>query len=76
MTWNYRILKLDNEFGIHEVFYDESNKPISFTVQKVSPRGETLDDFHSDFGRYEEALSKSVLVVTDDEKLVELDEAK
>lgn len=71
MTWNYRILKLGDEFGIHEVFYDEAAKPTSYTERIVSPRGESLDDFRLDFSRYQEALDKPVLIVTENEVLIE-----
>lgn len=32
MGWNYRLLKYnDDEYGLHEVYYDDKNKPVSCT---------------------------------------------
>ena len=71
MTWNYRILKIGAEFGMHEVFYDKAANPISYTLEKVSPRGDSLDAFRLDFSRYQDALNKPVLMVSDNDKIVE-----
>ena len=76
MTWNYRILKIGDEFGMHEIFYDEAANAISFTEQKVSPRGCSLDEFHADFLRFQDALNKPVLMVTKNEKIVEFSHMK
>ena len=71
MTWNYRIVKIGEEFGIYEVFYDDQEKPAGYTSVAVSPKGENLEDFHEDFLRYKEAINDRVLTVTKSNKLVE-----
>lgn len=43
MTWNYRVLRYaDGEFGIHEVYYDETGKPTSCTLDAVGVVGEDV----------------------------------
>jgi len=71
MTWNYRILKIGAEFGIHEVFYDKAANPISYTLEKVSPRGDSLEAFRLDFSRFQDALNMPVLMVSDNDEIVE-----
>ena len=74
MTWNYRVLKTNTGFGVYEIYYDEDAKPISYSAQGVSPRGETYDELSEDFLlRYRDAFEKPVLTVTENDELVELD---
>lgn len=36
MTWNYRIIHYQNgDFGLHEVYYDEKEKPTAITRTPV-----------------------------------------
>ena len=77
MTWNYRIIKeknkehldLDDEdayfFAIHEVYYDEKEKPITCTVDPVSPSGRSLEELKADMKHYLQALKRPVLEMTD-----------
>lgn len=53
MTWNNRIFKhtdYHEKFGsseyyqLHETYYDESNKIISWTVDNIAPHGDTVDE--------------------------------
>lgn len=61
MSWNYRVIELDGQFAIHEVFYNAAGSIAGITEAPVFPRGETLDDLAADISRYAEALSLPVL---------------
>ena len=62
MTWNYRVVKKDNYFAIHEAFYDEkSKKPHSITAEPCEPYGETLEELKEDIEWFTIALEKPVL---------------
>lgn len=60
-TWNYRVLRREGNFAIHEVFY-EDGKPTSCTEDPVAPFGEdTLEELRHDMEMMMRALSKPVL---------------
>ena len=66
MTWNYRIIKSIDEdgeasFGIHEVYYDDSNKPHSCTTEPIVFAAESLDDLKKDLKLMQKAFEKPVL---------------
>lgn len=70
MTWNYRIIKYtDSEgtshFGIHEVYYDATGRPETYTESACSPYGESFDEFESDLNHMAEALRLPVLTDED-----------
>jgi len=76
MTWNYRIIKeknkehldLDDEdayfFAIHEVYYDKKEKPITCTVDPVSPSGRSLKELKADMKHYLQALKRPIIEMT------------
>jgi hypothetical protein len=43
MTWNYRVIKIGEEVGIHEVYYDEEGNPSSYTANPVAVSSYTED---------------------------------
>ena len=62
MSWNYRVIKhAEQQFSIHEVYYDEEGKPHSMTVDPVSAFGETLEELKDDLLLISVALTKPVL---------------
>jgi hypothetical protein len=75
MTWNYRIIKEKNKedldpdvedayfFAIHEVYYDESKKPITCTEDPIYPSGTSLKELKSDLKHYLQALERPVLIM-------------
>ena len=64
MSWNYRVIKnAEQQFSIHEVYYDEEGKPHSMTVDPVSAFGETLEELKDDSLLISVALTKPVLDV-------------
>lgn len=75
MTWNYRIIKHEenNEFYymIHEVFYNNKGKSDSWTKEGIAPFGETLFMLKKDYKQMAEAFSHPVLEIKKN-KLVEI----
>ncbi len=61
-VWNHRIIKSEEGYyGIHEVFYDDSGRPVVMTEGSVAPFGETVDELSADLDYMMEALAKPVL---------------
>lgn len=71
MTWNYRIMRkgwndpLSGEpgetFTIHEVYYDEAGKPHTYTVDEISPAGDSQEEFTRSLELYLKAMEKPPL---------------
>lgn len=65
MTWDYRVLRRviagETRYAVHEVYYDDSGKPTSCTVDPVEPSGETLEELRRDCANYIRALDMPVL---------------
>ncbi len=74
--WNYRVCtkfwKNDNpktkhitggerSFEIHEVYYDDDDKPGSYTERSVNAGGETLEELKKVHKMMEDAFEKPVL---------------
>jgi hypothetical protein len=63
--WNYRVVKKCHKhevtYGIHEVFYNASDTPLSCTESPVAPWGETLEDLITDIARMRAATEKPTL---------------
>ena len=69
MSWNYRIVKTssggEDEFGIHEVYYDNHGNLKSYSEDPVSPLGSTLEELKGDFSHFQVAFEKPVLTPDD-----------
>ena len=62
MTWNYRILKKGNTYGIHEVYYDAEGRPELCSMNAPTLEGfESLEDLVGDFALLKKAFDKPVL---------------
>lgn len=71
MTWNHRVLRhldgprsqtLSGEwYAVHEVYYDDSGRARSCTVNPVAPIGETPEELLEELSRYVAALGQPVL---------------
>lgn len=69
MTWNYRVIKMENGipeddghvFQFHEVYYEEDGTISSWTVEPVSPFGESPSELATTMKMFEAALDKPVL---------------
>ena len=61
MYWNHRVVKKDNQYSIHEVYYDEEDKVAFMTERSVEPHGESLESLKKDLTRMLAACDKDVL---------------
>lgn len=61
MTWSYRIVKKDDSFAVHEVYYDDDGNPEMVTVEPVGVAGDTYKEFIDDMAHYVATLGKPVL---------------
>jgi len=60
--WNYRVVKKEDYFGIHEAYYEDGEeKPNFVSMEEMSPHGETLDELKKDLQMFAEALDKPIL---------------
>jgi len=76
--WNHRVLKriINGEptFAIHEIYYNNDCKPVSWTQVSVAPLGETLEGLKADFDIQKKAFEKPLLeiaIINGEEKLIE-----
>ena len=69
MTWNYRVVKKDNQLTIHGVYYNEDGKLVSIDEAPNFPYGEDLDELKNRLNLMNESLNKSIV---DFETLVEI----
>ena len=58
MTWDYRVVNRDGEFGIYECYYDEGTL---ITEDPIEPYGETAEELFSDMLKQLEAFTKPTL---------------
>ena len=70
MNWNYRVIRHHNShtggtgdvwFAVHEVYYDESDNPVSITERPVAPQGQTLEEVLKDMELMRAAADKPTL---------------
>lgn len=60
-TWNYRVVKTDDQLVIREVYYRKDGSVESWTVGPAVPSSETLEGLAWVLDRYREALEKPVI---------------
>ena len=65
MTWNYRAVKIDGWYGIHEVHYNEDGSPRAYTEHAVRVTGEDLDEIRATLDRMRIAVAIPVLTPED-----------
>jgi hypothetical protein len=63
MTWNYRVIRTDEAFAIHEVFYDSNGEINGWSADPIAPMGETQDELMKDLELIQRALTLPVLKV-------------
>jgi hypothetical protein len=73
---DYRVVNKDGWFMIHEVYYDENNKIVSWTENPVAPAGETIEDLRKELQLFLDALNKPVLIKDSRGVLIEKIEEK
>lgn len=59
--WNYRIIRRDEGYYIHEVYYSRKNLPYRITENSMAPYGRTAEELKVDFGLMQEALKRPIL---------------
>lgn len=63
--WDYRVIHRvhgdERWFSVHEVYYNDDDKPILMTKDEVSPHGDTFEEFEDSFKAYNSALDKPVI---------------
>ena len=60
-SWNYRVLKRDDEYGVYEVYYDDSGMPHAMSEDPIAITGENLEDIRNELNLILESLEKDVL---------------
>lgn len=71
MSWNYRVMKKKNksgeyEFGIYEVYYDETGKVISWTTESMTPVCASEADLDYEINIMRRAFEQETLLYTED----------
>ena len=67
MSWNYRMIEDSHGgYAIHEVYYDNSMKPHSWSLHASPVYGETIEEVESCLEMMKKALSKKPLKIKGD----------
>lgn len=62
MKWNYQIIKQDGQYTVHEVIDGDS-----WTVDEVSPYGETRNEMREAFSNFiYDCITRPILIVEGD----------
>ena len=61
MSWNYRVLKRGDDYGVYEVYYDQEGNPHSMSEDPITPTAESLQDLSDTLQLFLEALQKDAL---------------
>ena len=44
LVWNHRVVKKNNEFGVHAVYYNDNGLPAQVSSEPLSLRAESQED--------------------------------
>ena len=67
MTWNYRVVRKENdfdgeEFGIHETYYEDDGETVKLVSERsIDPWGETLKELKENWLMMAGAFEKPVI---------------
>ena len=61
MSWNYRVVRKDNQLEIHGVYYDESENIIGIDEDPNFPFGEDLEELENRLYLMTEALKREII---------------
>ena len=61
MTWNHRIVKRGDDYGIHEVYYDDDGEVEGLTADAISLVSEDVMELRNDWLMIASALFKPVI---------------
>ena len=68
MTWNYRVVNKNGNFGIYEVYYDENGKANAWSQDPMDPYGESLEELKADLKRMMMALERPLFEIEKDKE--------
>jgi len=63
-SWNYRVVKRDDVFAIHEVYY-KGDKIVAISDDSIEPCGESFDELSNDVHLFTLAIKNPVLSYDD-----------
>jgi hypothetical protein len=61
MSWNYRVMRRGTDYGIYEVYYNESGEPTSVSDESVVPTAESPDELRDRLNMVLEAFGQKEL---------------
>lgn len=64
-TSDYRVIRKNGRYAIHEAFCDEEGEPWTCTKDPVCPAGDTLEALREELEHYKRALEWPVLEYAD-----------
>ncbi len=62
MSWNYRVVKKDDGYGIHEVYYNEADDICMISENQIAPYGTDFHELRGDVHKMEDAFGRPVLI--------------
>ena len=65
MSWDYRVVKKEDMYGIHEVYYDEDGWPYLCTKNPITMDARLLPDLEWMLKHFQAALDEPCLNYTD-----------
>ena len=65
MSWSYRVVKKEDIYGIHEVYYDDDGKPDMCTENPIIMDADSADDLEWMIKQFKIAMNQPWLNYTD-----------
>jgi len=65
MSWSYRVVKKEDIYGIHEVYYDDDGKPDMCTENSITMDANSADDLEWMIKQFKIAMNQPWLNYTD-----------
>jgi len=65
MSWSYRVVKKEDIYGIHEVYYDDDGKPDMCTENSITMDADSADDLEWMIKQFKIAMNQPWLNYTD-----------
>lgn len=64
MSWDFRVWKVDDGYGIRETYYDENGNVALWTESRIAPYGETPEILKKELLLFLGAFNKPILEET------------
>lgn len=65
MSWSYRVVKKEDIYGIHEVYYDDDGKPDMCTENSITMDADSADDLEWMIKQFKIAMNQPWLNYAD-----------